>query len=78
MRLKYVDIFIVSSITLFLCSKCCGNYLRAETIQGQKLFVEIQYLERLEGKIKDGIFFFVNKSDNYSVFWDVNVKRVDL
>ena len=26
-----------------------------------------EYLERLEGKIRDGIFFFVNKSDNYSV-----------
>ena len=26
-----------------------------------------EYLERLEGKIRDGIFFCVNKSDNYSV-----------
>ena len=25
-----------------------------------------EYLERLEGKIRDGIFFCVNKSDNYS------------
>ena len=25
-----------------LCSKCCGNYLRAKTIQGQKLFAEIR------------------------------------
>ena len=26
-----------------------------------------EYLERLEGKIRDGIFFCINKSDNYSV-----------
>ena len=26
-----------------------------------------EYLERLKGKIRDGIFFFVNKSDNYNV-----------
>ena len=26
-----------------------------------------EYLERLEGKVRDGIFFCVNKSDNYSV-----------
>ena len=26
-----------------------------------------EYLVRLEGKIRDGIFFCVNKSDNYSV-----------
>ena len=31
----------VSAITLFLCSKCFGNYLRVETIQRQKLFTEI-------------------------------------
>ena len=46
LRLKYVHryIHIVSAITLLLCSKCCRHYLRAETIQGQKLFVEIRYL----------------------------------
>ena len=33
---------IVSAITLLLCSKCCGNYLRVETIQGRKLFAEIR------------------------------------
>ena len=26
-----------------------------------------EYLERLEGKIRDGIFFCVNKSDSYSL-----------
>jgi hypothetical protein len=26
-----------------------------------------EYLEGLEGKIRDGIFFCVNKSDNFSV-----------
>jgi hypothetical protein len=26
-----------------------------------------EYLESLEGRIGDGIFFYVNKSDNYSV-----------
>ena len=34
---------IVSAITLLLCSKCCKNYLRTETIQGRKLFAEIWY-----------------------------------
>jgi hypothetical protein len=28
-----------------------------------------EYLESLEGKIRDGIFFCVNKSDNFSVSW---------
>ena len=27
-----------------------------------------EYLERLDGKIRDGVFFCVNKSDNYSVY----------
>ena len=27
-----------------------------------------EYLERLKGKIRDDIFFCVNKSDNYSVY----------
>ena len=35
---------VVSAITLLLCSNCCGNYLRAETVQGRKLFAGIQYL----------------------------------
>ena len=33
--------YVVPAITLFLCSECCRNYLRADTIQGQKLFAEI-------------------------------------
>ena len=35
---------IVSAITLLLCSKCCGNYLRAETIQGWKLLYNVRDL----------------------------------
>ena len=35
---------VVSAITLLLSSKCCGNYLRAKTIQGRKLFAEIRYI----------------------------------
>ena len=35
-----------------------------------------EYLERLEGKIRDGIFFCVNKSDNYSVH-SSNPERVE-
>ena len=31
------------------------------------VFGSYEYLVRLEGKIRDGIFFCVNKSDNYSV-----------
>jgi hypothetical protein len=36
---------------------------------GKIIFVlgSYEYLVRLEGKIRDGIFFCVNKSDNYSV-----------
>jgi hypothetical protein len=30
-----------------------------------------EYLESLEGKIRDGIFFCVNKSDNFSVYGPV-------
>ena len=43
LRLKYLCrcFHIVFKITLLLCSKCCKNYLRAETIQGRKLFTEI-------------------------------------
>ena len=37
---RYFD--MVSAITLFLCSKCCGNYLTVETIQGRTLFAEIR------------------------------------
>ena len=36
---------IVSAVTLLLCSKCCGNCLRVETIHAQKLFREIRYLD---------------------------------
>ena len=32
-----------------------------------------EYLERLKGKIRDGIFFRVAKSDNYSVFRNILV-----
>ena len=32
-----------------------------------------EFLERLEGKIRDGIFFCISKSDNYSVIKDVNL-----
>ena len=37
---------------------------------GINLFVlcSYEYLVRLEGKIRDGIFFCVNKSDNNSVY----------
>ena len=43
---------IVSTIPLLLCSKYCGNYLRAETIQGWKLFAEIRYTKiHLQKKI---------------------------
>ena len=54
LRLKSLDIFIylVSAITLLLCSKCCGNYLRAETIQGRKLFAEIRYTQFGNGKFQ--------------------------
>ena len=36
---------------------------------GINLFIlgSYEYLERLDGKIRDGIFFCINKSDNYSV-----------
>ena len=38
---------------------------------GKIIFVlgSYEYLVRLEGKIRNGIFFCVNKSDNFSVFW---------
>ena len=43
-RFKYICRYfhVDSAITLLLCSICCRNYLRAETIQGLKLFAEIR------------------------------------
>ena len=35
-----------------------------------------EYLVRLEGKISDGIFFCVNKSDNYSVIYCVLIQNI--
>ena len=39
---------------------------------GKILFVfgSYEYLLRLEGKIRDGIFFCINKSDNNSVIYE--------
>ena len=42
---------LVSAITLLLCSKCCGNYLRAETLQGRKLLTEIRLADKIHGFI---------------------------
>ena len=32
--------------TLILSSLGCGNYIREETVQGRKLFVEVRYTDR--------------------------------
>ena len=37
------------------------------------VFGSYEYLERLDGKIRDGIFFCVNESDNYSVLTDLPI-----
>ena len=38
---RYFHIEFAEPLLLF--GKCCGSYLRMETIQGQKLLVEIRY-----------------------------------
>ena len=42
-NLKRYLLYIVAAITLLLCSKCCRNYLRAETIYERKLLAKILY-----------------------------------
>ena len=55
-------------------SKCLFKWInwiisKSDRDFGKIIFVlgSYEYLVRLEGKIRDGIFFCVNKSDNYSV-----------
>ena len=57
-------------------SKCLFIWIKVDKLDyfsdrdiGKILFVSgsYEYLVRLEGKIRDGIFFCINKSDNYSV-----------
>ena len=68
-----VPLVNLSKICLRLClSACLFKWIKVDKLDYFKKWnkcFRYGFLVRLEGKLRDGIFFCINKSDNYSVIW---------